>query len=164
MSFPTPIEKRTLRRIAPFELQAPYHFREKGKGKRKRTSTENRRKWSPSLLSYCLSFIRFHARSSKWNLGVVFGGRKTWEPDEKNLQSTVRTNYKLNPHETASTGIEPGSQRWEASAYPLRPPCSSTLKNNKNNITHQDVSKNRESATISFFQTSLFVTACWIIV
>ena len=25
----------------------------------------------------------------------------------------ARTNSKLNPHETASTGIEPGSQRWD---------------------------------------------------
>ena len=37
---------------------------------------------------------------------------------EKNPQSKVRTNNsKLNPHETASTGIEPKSQRWKARAY-----------------------------------------------
>ena len=42
------------------------------------------------------------------------GGRKTGEPGEKNPRSKERTNNKLNPHETASTGIEPGSQRWEA--------------------------------------------------
>ena len=39
-------------------------------------------------------------------------------------RSKARTDNKLNPHETASTGIELGSQRWEASAYPLRHPCS----------------------------------------
>ena len=42
------------------------------------------------------------------------------ENPEKNPQSKARTNNKLNPHETASTGIELESQRWEASAYPLR--------------------------------------------
>ena len=54
---------------------------------------------------------------SNWNLEVlvfVEGGKP--EIPEKNHRSKARTNKKLNPHEMASTGIEPGSQRWEASA------------------------------------------------
>ena len=56
------------------------------------------------------------------NVGFIEGGNP--EKPEKNPQSKVRTNNKLNPHETVSTGIEPGSQKWEASAYPLRQRCS----------------------------------------
>ena len=45
--------------------------------------------------------------------GVGFcGGRKTGEHGE-NPRSKERTNNKFNPHETASTEIEPGSQRWD---------------------------------------------------
>ena len=55
-------------------------------------------------------------------LVFVEGGKP--EIPEKNPRSKARTNNKLNPHETASTGIEPWSQRWEASAYPMRQPCS----------------------------------------
>ena len=61
---------------------------------------------------------------SNWNLEVlvfVEGGKP--ENPEKNPWSKARTKNKLNPHETASTGIELGPQRWEASAYPLRHPC-----------------------------------------
>ena len=62
---------------------------------------------------------------SNWNLEVlVFVEGEKPENPEKNPQSKARTNNKLNPHETASTGMELGSQRWEASAYPLRHPCS----------------------------------------
>ena len=43
---------------------------------------------------------------------------------EKNPRSIKRTNEKLNRHETLSTGIEPGSQRWEAGAFRLRHPSS----------------------------------------
>ena len=32
-------------------------------------------------------------------------------------QSKVRSHNTLNPHEMASMGIEPGSQRWEARCY-----------------------------------------------
>ena len=42
------------------------------------------------------------------------GGKKTGEPRE-DPRRKVRTNNKLNPHETVSTGIEPESQRGEAS-------------------------------------------------
>ena len=65
---------------------------------------------------------------SNWNLGVLVfvEGRKPENP-EKNPRSKARTNNKLNRHETASTGIELGSQRWEASAYPLRHPCAIRL-------------------------------------
>ena len=48
---------------------------------------------------------------SNWNLEVlvfVEGGKP-----EKNPRSKDRTNNKLNPHETASKGIELGSQRWD---------------------------------------------------
>ena len=43
------------------------------------------------------------------------------ENPEKNYRRKARTNNKLKPQEAASTGIEPGSQRWEASAYPCFP-------------------------------------------
>ena len=56
---------------------------------------------------------------------IVEGGKP--ENPEKNPRSKARTNSKLNPHETASTGIEPGSQRWEARAYSLRHPFSPTI-------------------------------------
>ena len=57
--------------------------------------------------------------------GVGFcGGRNTREPGENPRGKERTNNNKLNPHETGSTGIEPGSQRWEASAYPPRHPCS----------------------------------------
>ena len=62
---------------------------------------------------------------SHWNLEVlafVEGGKP--ENPAKHPRGKARTSNKLNPHETASTGIEPGSQRWEANAYPLRQPCS----------------------------------------
>ena len=39
---------------------------------------------------------------------------------EKNPRSKARTNFKLNPHETLSTGIKPVSQRRESSTYPLQ--------------------------------------------
>ena len=62
---------------------------------------------------------------SNWNLEVtvfVEGGKQ--EIPEKHHRNRATTDNKLNPHETASTGIEPGPQGWEASAYPLRHPCS----------------------------------------
>ena len=62
---------------------------------------------------------------SKWNLEVLvfIGGEKPENP-EKNPWSKIRTSNKHNPHETPSTGIEPGSQRLEESAYPQHQPCS----------------------------------------
>ena len=57
---------------------------------------------------------------------VFMEGGKPENP-EKNRWGKARTNNKLNPDETASTGIEPGSQRWEASAYPLYQLCSPWL-------------------------------------
>ena len=54
---------------------------------------------------------------------VFMGGGKP-ENSEKNPRSRERTNKKLNPQETTSTGIEPESQMSEASDYPLRQPCS----------------------------------------
>ena len=54
-----------------------------------------------------------HSKSrSNWNLGVlVFVEGEKPENPEKNPRSKERTDNKLNPHETASMGIEPGSQR-----------------------------------------------------
>ena len=47
------------------------------------------------------------------NRSVSFsGGKKTGDPTEKPTE----------PGETARTGIRSGSQRWEASTYPLRHP------------------------------------------
>ena len=72
------------------------------------------------LTVWTLTNLRPSFRSNR-NLEVlvfVEGGKP--ENPEKNPRSKARTNNKLNP---ASTGIEPGSQRWEASAYPLRQPC-----------------------------------------
>ena len=65
-------------------------------------------------------------RNSAKVLVFVEGGKP--EDPEKNPRRKVRTNNKLNPHETASTGIEPGSQRWEASAYPLHQPSFPKIK------------------------------------
>ena len=45
------------------------------------------------------------------SVAFVEGGNP--ENPDKNPRSKARTNNKLNPHETASTGIEPGSQRWD---------------------------------------------------
>ena len=53
-------------------------------------------------------------------------GRKL-DNSEKNPWSKARTNDKLNPLEKASTGIETGSQRWEAMAYPLCHSCAPKL-------------------------------------
>ena len=55
---------------------------------------------------------------------VVFFEAGKPENTEKKPQSRESTNNKLTPRVARSTGIEPGSQRWEASAYPLRHPCS----------------------------------------
>ena len=57
------------------------------------------------------------------NVGFC-GGRKTGAPGEKPLEQGTRTNNKLNPHMTPRPGIEPGPHWWEASAPPLRHPCS----------------------------------------
>ena len=55
---------------------------------------------------------------SNWNLEVLVfvEGRKPENPEKTPSGSKVKKDNKLNPLETASTGIEPGSQRWEASA------------------------------------------------
>ena len=52
--------------------------------------------------------------------GVGFcGGRKTGEFGKKRSEQGENPNNKFNPYETASTGMEPGLQRCEASTYPL---------------------------------------------
>ena len=55
---------------------------------------------------------------SNWNLEVFVEGGRLENP-EKNPQHKVRTNNKLNPLKTVSTGIKPGSLKWEVSTYPL---------------------------------------------
>ena len=42
----------------------------------------------------------------------------------KNLGARREPTTNSTLHETTSTRIEPGSQRWKASAYPLHQPCS----------------------------------------
>ena len=66
------------------------------------------REWSPSLPTGArFSRETFHTEIGEENPGIR---RKTPEQE------------KLNTYEVASTRIEPGSQRWEANAYPLRYP------------------------------------------
>ena len=47
---------------------------------------------------------------------------------EKNPPIKATTNNKLNPLEAVITGINPGAQRWEASAYPLPQLCSAKAR------------------------------------
>ena len=63
------------------------------------------------------------ATSSRLTMSVFVEAGKPEEP-WKNPQNQAITNNKLNAHETTRTGLEPGSQRWETRAYPLRHPCS----------------------------------------
>ena len=66
------------------------------------------REWSPSLPNKGLVF-KHSTSKSNWNLEVLvfMGGGKPENP-EKNPRSKVRTNNKLNPHETLSKGIALG--------------------------------------------------------
>ena len=58
----------------------------------------------------------------KWNLEAE-AFEERGKPEKK--RSKARTNNcDFNPQETASKEIEPGSQRWEATLYPLRHLCS----------------------------------------
>ena len=53
-----------------------------------------------------------------------YGGRKTGEPGGKPLEQGEVQQQTHEPHETLRTGIEPGSQRWDGSSYPIWQPCS----------------------------------------
>ena len=67
---------------------------------------------------------RNQIKSTQIESNVGFRGEgKTGGPGEKPLGTEQRTN-KLSPHMTPSPGIEPGPYWWEASALPLRQPCS----------------------------------------
>ena len=94
----------------------------------------NRNQANNHVLSGFSSFFRFAA--SLWKFVFVFvpacysinkicrslQGRSESEHQNngiKNSRSKERTNNNLNQQETASTGIQPGSQRWEASGHPL---------------------------------------------
>ena len=76
------------------------------------------------LLLLLLVIIR-----SNWNLEVLVV-MEQGKP-EKHPWSKARTNNKLTPHVMANTRIEPGSQRREGSAYPLRQPCSPQIPHNE---------------------------------
>ena len=64
---------------------------------------------------------------SNWNLACWFLWREeNRRTGRKTLGAGTRTNNKLNPHVTTGPGIEPGLQRWEASALITAPsllPC-----------------------------------------
>jgi len=49
---------------------------------------------------------------------------ENWRTWKKTLGARTRTNNKLNPLMTLGPGFEPGPHWWEASAIPLRHPCS----------------------------------------
>ena len=52
---------------------------------------------------------------------LVFEKRgKTGVPGEKPLGARMRTNNKLNPHMTSSSGMEPGPHWWEARALAVK--------------------------------------------
>ena len=102
---------------------------------------------------------------SNWNVEVlvfVEGGNP--ENPEKNPRSKVRTNNKLNPHETASTGIEPVSNSWEASPYPLRKPLSPMqhrIKSSKNRQGKKElVTRGRE--VLLGDVSAHILTLCWL--
>ena len=66
---------------------------------------------------------------SNWNLASWFLWREENQRTRRKTHGArTRTNNKLNPHVTPGPGIEPGSQRWEASALTTAPlprhPCS----------------------------------------
>ena len=59
---------------------------------------------------------------SNWNLECWFLWREeNRRTRRKTLGAGTRTNNKLNPHVTPGPGIEPGPQRWEASALTTAP-------------------------------------------
>ena len=61
-------------------------------------------------------------RGSNWNLECWFLWREeNRRTRRKTLGAGTRTNNKLNPHVTPGPGIEPGPQRWEASALTTAP-------------------------------------------
>ena len=57
------------------------------------------------------------------NVGFKESGKPEL-PREKPLRARERTNNKPNPHMALMPGFEPGSLCGEASAHPLRHPCS----------------------------------------
>ena len=69
-------------------------------------------------------------------LVFVEGGKP--ENPEKNPRSEARTNNKLKPQKTTSTGIKPAGHRGGtgASAYPLRQPCSPLIQLPHSCVTH----------------------------
>ena len=68
--------------------------------------------------------IKSNQLESNQMLVLEEGGKP--EYPEKNLseQSREPRTNKRSPHMTPSPGIEPGPHWWEASALPLRHPCS----------------------------------------
>ena len=75
------------------------------------------------------------SRTNSREMLVFMEGGKSEIP-EKNPRSKERTNNKLSPHETLSTGIELGSQGWDAKAYPLCQSCSPKYEPPARQITY----------------------------
>ncbi len=84
-----------------------------------------------------------------WNLEVCFfGGRKT-------LRARTKTNNKLNPHMISSSGIEPGSHWWEATALttvltllPCHNNCDKCMHAHDHNVYQFCLIKARSSLNI----------------
>ena len=66
--------------------------------------------------------VRFHIDLEFGNVGI-WGEGKTRVPGEKHLGAKARTNSKLNPHNTPSSGIEPGPHCGRRVLSPLRHSC-----------------------------------------
>ena len=72
-------------------------------------------------------WLYVHCFQVELEFGVlVFVREENRRTRRKTLGARTRTNNKLNPHVTPGPGIEPGLQRWEASALTTAPsllPC-----------------------------------------
>ena len=79
-----------------------------------------------SYLNYILNYLFYNDYETSWSLALMFAfgwsscGRKPECPEETHLSDLVATW----PSHMPTPGIEPGSQRWEASALILRQPDS----------------------------------------
>ena len=73
-----------------------------------------------------------------WNLKCWFLWREeNRRTRRKTLGAGTRTNNKLNPHVTPGPGIEPGPQRWEASALTTAPSLFPKLFYFQNKVVYQ---------------------------
>ena len=76
------------------------------------------RQWKPAFNSHATDKPMASNSRSNWNLEMLVfeKGGKTGVPGEKTFVARTRTNNKLNPHMTPSSGIEPGPHWWETRA------------------------------------------------